>query len=135
MQVGDVPKVTTFFMFQGPAEEAVRFYTSLFEDGEILELNYLGSEEPGTDGSDLLAKFKLAGQTFLALNSSATHDFTFTPSISLFITCESDEEIQRLAAALTDGGMELMPLDNYGFSTKFAWVNDRYGVSWQLNLP
>jgi predicted 3-demethylubiquinone-9 3-methyltransferase (glyoxalase superfamily) len=135
MQIGDVPRVTTFFMFQGQAEEAVRFYTSLFDDGEVLELNYFGSEEPGTEGSDLLAKFRLGGQTFLALNSSAVHEFTFTPSISLFVTCDSEEEIDHLAASLAEGGMELMPLGNYGFSTKFTWVNDRYGVSWQLNLP
>ncbi len=70
----------------------------------------------------------------MATESSLTHEFTFTPSMSLFIECESMEEIERVHKSLVDGGAELMPLDNYGFSQKFAWVNDRYGVSWQLNL-
>jgi predicted 3-demethylubiquinone-9 3-methyltransferase (glyoxalase superfamily) len=62
------------------------------------------------------------------------HDFTFTPSFSLFVQCESDDEILRLASALLESGAALMPLGEYGFSRRFAWVNDRYGVSWQLNL-
>ena len=60
--------------------------------------------------------------------------FAFTPSSSLFVTCESEAEFDRLSAALTEDGEVLMPPDNYGFSRKFAWVNDRFGVSWQLNL-
>ncbi len=128
-------RVTTFLMFQGQAEEAITFYTSLFDDGEILELNRFGPDDPGTEGSTMLARFAIGGQTFMALDSDPVHEFTFTPSISLFVTCESEEEVDNLAAKLADGGQELMPLGEYGFSTKFAWVNDRYGVSWQLNLP
>ncbi len=60
---------------------------------------------------------------------------SFTPSISMFVTCESDAQVEKLAAKLGEGGSFLMPLNNYGFSKKFAWVNDRYGVSWQINLP
>ncbi len=63
------------------------------------------------------------------------HEFGFTPAISIFVDCESPEELERLYTMLSDGGEVLMPLDNYGFSTKFGWLNDRYGVSWQLNLP
>ena len=59
----------------------------------------------------------------------------FTPSISFFVTCESHEEIARLAQALGDGGGVLMGLADYGFSRQFTWLNDRFGVSWQLNLP
>lgn len=62
------------------------------------------------------------------------HDFTFTPSISLFVECESEMELEVAYQALSAGGELLMPLDNYGFSTRFGWVNDRFGVSWQLNL-
>ena len=62
------------------------------------------------------------------------HAFSFTPAFSLLVECTSDDEISRLCAALVDGGGALMPLGEYGFSRKFAWVNDRFGVSWQLNL-
>jgi predicted 3-demethylubiquinone-9 3-methyltransferase (glyoxalase superfamily) len=63
------------------------------------------------------------------------HAFTFTPAFSFFVDCESEEELKRLYAALSADGATLMPLGNYGFSRQFAWVNDRFGVSWQLNLP
>ncbi len=135
MPVNLEPRITTFLMFQGEAEEAINFYTSLFDDGEILELNRFAPDDPGTEGSTMLARFSIGGQTFMALDSDPVHDFTFTPSMSLFVTCQSEPELDRLAAALADGGQELMPLGSYGFSTKFAWVNDRFGVSWQLNLP
>jgi predicted 3-demethylubiquinone-9 3-methyltransferase (glyoxalase superfamily) len=62
------------------------------------------------------------------------HAFEFTPASSLFVECESETEIGRLAAALAEGGAVMMPLDSYGFSRQFTWVSDRYGVSWQLNL-
>jgi predicted 3-demethylubiquinone-9 3-methyltransferase (glyoxalase superfamily) len=64
----------------------------------------------------------------------AKHEFSLTPAFSLFVECASDEEIERLFAALGDGGATLMPLGAYGFSRRFGWVNDRFGVSWQLNL-
>ena len=62
------------------------------------------------------------------------HAFTFTPSISLFVECESEAEMDATFSRLSDGGGVLMPLDNYGFSTRFGWLTDRFGVSWQLNL-
>ena len=71
----------------------------------------------------------------MAMDSFLDHKFNFTPSMSLYIECESEREIEEIFQALGDGGSELMPLDNYGFSKKFGWLNDRYGVSWQLNLP
>ena len=77
----------------------------------------------------------LRGQTVLVSDSYISHDFTFTPSVSLFVTCEDEVELERLVADLGEDGKTLMPLDNYGFSQRFAWVVDRFGVSWQLNLP
>ena len=62
------------------------------------------------------------------------HDFTFTPSISMFVDCDNNIELEDVFNQLSSGGKVLMPLDNYGFSKKFGWVNDRFGVSWQLNL-
>jgi predicted 3-demethylubiquinone-9 3-methyltransferase (glyoxalase superfamily) len=130
-----VPKVTPLLMFEGPAEEAMTFYTSLFSDAEVLAVERYGAGEPGAEGSVKHATFTLAGQQLMCMDSSQPHEFTFTPSISFFVRCETAEEIDRLYAALAEKGAELMPLGNYGFSAKFGWVNDRFGVSWQLDLP
>ena len=129
-------KVRPFLMFQGKvAEEAMNFYVSLFPGGEILEAVRYGPEGPGAPGSIMKASFSVGGQTILCTDSWVKHNFTFTPASSLFVDCESEEEVERLSAALAEGGAVLMPLGEYGFSRRFAWVNDRYGVSWQLNLP
>ncbi|MEU6999748.1 VOC family protein [Nonomuraea sp. NPDC046570] len=128
-------KITTFLMFEGTAEEAVTFYTSLFDDAEIRTITRYGAEGPGAEGSVQLALFTLAGQEYLAIDSSMPHDFTFTPAVSLYVQCDSEEEIERLYAALAEKGQPLMPLNSYGFSRRFGWTNDRFGVSWQLNLP
>nr|AGS49302.1 PhnB protein [uncultured bacterium esnapd2] len=126
-------KIHTFLMFEGRAEEAMTFYTSLFEDGEILSIARYGPDGPGPEGSVVHATFRIAGQEYMAIDSYEKHAFTFTPSISLYVTCADEAEIDRLYKALVD--VELMPLGDYGFSTRFGWVNDRFGVSWQLNLP
>ncbi|HEX5598596.1 MAG TPA: VOC family protein [Micromonosporaceae bacterium] len=128
-------KITTFLMFEGRAEEAVNFYTSLFPDAEIISLTRYGAGEAGAEGTVRHATFSLAGQRFMCIDSSVRHGFTFTPSISLYVNCETEKELDNLYAALVDQGKALMPLGSYGFSTKFGWVNDRFGVSWQLNLP
>ena len=126
--------VSPFLMFEGRAEQAMTFYVSLFDDGRIIDIVRYGPQGPGAEGSVMKASFTIAGQTIVCIDSAMKHDFTFTPSFSLFVTCESEEQIRRLAAALAEGGAELMPLNNYGFSRQFAWVNDRFGVSWQLIL-
>jgi predicted 3-demethylubiquinone-9 3-methyltransferase (glyoxalase superfamily) len=122
-------------MFEGVAEEAMNFYVSLFPGSEILRVERYGPGEPGAEGTVKIATFTLAGQEFLCIDSFVKHDFTFTPSMSLFVECESDAEIEAVFSKLSAGGVVLMPLDNYGFSTKFGWVKDRFGPSWQLNLP
>lgn len=128
-------QITPFLMFQGGnAEQAMTFYTSLFDDGQVLHVARYGPEGPGPEGTVQVARFSLAGQEFLCSDSFVTHEFSFTPSFSVWIETGSEEELRRLFAALADGGTQLMPLDDYGFSRRFGWVNDRFGVSWQLNL-
>ncbi|MEU6012133.1 VOC family protein [Streptomyces sp. NPDC001276] len=134
MEIVTSQKITTFLMFEGNAEEAMTFYVSLFDDAEVVSITRYGAEGPGKDGSVQHATFSLAGERFMCIDSPAKHDFTFTPAVSLFVQCENEAEMDRLYAALVEQGTELMPLGNYGFSTKFGWVNDRFGVSWQLNL-
>jgi len=127
-------KITTFLMFTGQAEAAMTLYTSLFQRSEILNLTRYGANDTGAEGTIQHATFTLNGQEFMAIDSNAVHAFTFTPSISLYVRCESEEEIDRVFATLAAGGQILMPLDQYPFSKKFGWLADRYGVSWQLSL-
>lgn len=129
-------KVTPFLMFQdGNAEEAMNFYTSIIEDSQITSLVRYGANEAGQEGTIMQATFTLKGQVFMCIDSSIKHQFSFTPSISIFVTCNTEEELDNLYEKLNEGGQALMPLNDYGFSKKFGWLNDRFGVSWQLNLP
>ncbi|WML56479.1 VOC family protein [Neobacillus sp. PS2-9] len=129
-------KVTPFLMFQdGKAEEAMNFYTSLIEDSAITNIVRYGANESGNEGTVMQATFTLKGQEFMCSDSNVKHQFSFTPSFSIFVTCNTEEELDNLYQKLNEGGQALMPLGNYGFSKKFGWLNDRFGVSWQLNLP
>lgn len=127
-------KFTTFLMFTGQAEAAMNLYTSLFERSEILNLTRYAANEAGAEGSVQHATFTLNGQEFMCIDSNAEHAFTFTPSISLYVRCETEEEIERVFAILSQDGQVFMPLDRYPFSQKFGWLADRFGVSWQLSL-
>lgn len=122
-------------MFQGNAEKAINFYTSLIEDSEITSMTRFGANQPGEQGSVMEATFILKGQEFMCIDSAIKHEFTFTPSFSIFLTCDSEEEIDSLYEKLSEDGYVMMPLDDYGFSKKFGWIADQFGVSWQLNLP
>ena len=127
--------IRPFLMFQGErAEAAMNFYASLFPDARITDIERYGPGAAGKEGSVLRATFSIAGQSVMCIDSPVKHAFTFTPAFSFFIECSSEEELDRLLAALSEGGGVLMPRGNYGFSRQFAWVNDRFGVSWQLNL-
>ncbi|PMR76469.1 VOC family protein [Billgrantia endophytica] len=126
--------VTTHLMFNGVAEQAMRYYTSLFDDAEVTRIERYGPDEAGAEGSIRSAEFSLAGHRYLCIDSPVRHDFTFTPSMSLFVECEGNDEFEHLYMQLTTDGEVLMPPDDYGFSARFAWLNDRFGVSWQLNL-
>lgn len=125
---------TPFLMFEGRAEEALDFYVATIPDSRIGQIDRYGPGEPGPEGSVRMARAVIAGLPILANDSYVHHAFTFTPSISFMVMCADEPEIDRLASELADGGAVLMPLGSYGFSRKFAWVNDRFGVSWQVNL-
>jgi predicted 3-demethylubiquinone-9 3-methyltransferase (glyoxalase superfamily) len=127
-------KFTTFLMFTGQAEAAMKLYTSLFKQSAIVNITRYGANDTGAEGSVQHATFTLNGQEFMCIDSAAVHAFTFTPSISLYVRCETEEEIDRVFAALSAGGQVLMPLEQYPFSRKFGWLSDKFGVSWQLSL-
>lgn len=127
--------VRPFLMFEGRANEAIAFYVELIPNSEIVDVTRYGAGEPGPEGTVKFAVVRLAGQQVLFSDSFVSHGFTFTPSLSLFVDCESETDLERIFNALSNGGGVLMPLGDYGFSRRFGWVNDRFGVSWQLNLP
>jgi len=125
-------QMQTMLMFTGQTEEAIGFYIDLFDDSSIESVEYYGDDNPGMSGQVVHARVRVAGQLVLAMDSPPVHDFTFTPSTSFFVSCDSDSEVDRLFIALSEGGSVLMGLDSYPFAKRYAWVNDKFGVSWQL---
>ncbi|MBZ9659054.1 VOC family protein [Mesorhizobium sp. ESP-6-4] len=128
-------KATPFLMFEGKAEEAVTLYCETISESRVLDITRYGSGEDGVEGTLKLARALIGGVEVRIYNSPVRHAFTFTPSFSFFVDCSSEEELERIVGVLSEGGGFLMPTGNYGFSQRFAWLNDRFGVSWQINLP
>ena len=128
------PEITTFLMFSGQAEAAMNFYVAVFENSEIVRITRYGPNEMGPEGSVQTAVFSLNGQAIMCIDSPMQHAFTFTPSISFYVTSPEEAKIDHYFEALVEGGQVLMPLDKYPFSKKFAWIQDKFGVSWQLTL-
>jgi predicted 3-demethylubiquinone-9 3-methyltransferase (glyoxalase superfamily) len=126
--------VATFLMFDGAAEEAMNFYVSLFKGSQILQVERYGPGEQRPEGKIKRAKFILSGHDLICIDSPMKLPFTFTPSFSLFVDCADVAELDEAFRQLSVGGQVLLPLGDYEFSTKFGWLNDRFGVSWQLNL-
>ncbi|TDC72072.1 VOC family protein [Actinomadura sp. GC306] len=138
-------KLSVFLMFHGNAEEAMNYYTSLFEDGEVLQVIRARAEDAGWDeGALQYGIFQLAGQRLVCSNTPPPdshlrdlmpwHEFRFTPAMTIYVQRDSVEDFDRLYAALTEGGEVHLPARDYGFSPRFAWVTDRYGVSWRIDL-
>jgi predicted 3-demethylubiquinone-9 3-methyltransferase (glyoxalase superfamily) len=122
-------------MFQGEAERAIELYSSIFKEFQIGQVEKYGLGEQGERGTFKLARVSFAGHKLLIFNSPPIHEFSFTPSMSLFVNFDTQAELESVFSKLSSDGKIMMPLDHYGFSTKFAWIADRFGVSWQLNLP
>jgi len=106
--------------FDGKAKEAAEFYCSVFNDSVI------------TDENPIVVIFESAGQKFMCLNGGP--QFNFNPSISFFVVCETEAEIEKAWTSLLEGGSVLMPLDKYEWSAKYGWLQDRFGVNWQLSF-
>ncbi|MDE1011012.1 MAG: VOC family protein [Paraburkholderia fungorum] len=124
-----------FFMFQnGDAQAALDLYFSTFPDSRMVQAERYAQGEPGPVGTIKVATFTICGREFMCSDSPIKHDFSFTPASSTFVEFDAKTELERVFGILSEGGQVLMPLDNYGFSERFGWVSDRFGVSWQLNL-
>lgn len=125
--------VTPFLMFQGKkAQEAIDFYIDEIPDSRIEEVEHWGDANPQFSDGIMMATVTIGGQKVVVSDSPIDHAFNFTPSFSFLIECETVEELESLAEALQEDGEVLMPIGNYGFSEKFTFVVDRFGVSWQL---
>lgn len=129
-------KIIPYLWFDDQAEAAVAFYTRVFPDSRIVSVDRYsesGAEvAQRPEGSVMFISFELAGQTFTALNGGPV--FTFSPAVSFFFNCETREEVDKLWEKLLPGSEVLMELDAYPFSDRYGWLQDRFGVSWQLIL-
>lgn len=120
-------KIVPHLWYDKEAKEAALFYISLFDQSKLLNVTVL---ENTPSGDAEIVNFELAGQQFAAI--SAGPYFRFNPSISLMVSCFSVEEVDTIWKALSEGGTALMPLGEYPFSKWYGWIQDRYGLSWQL---
>ncbi|MBO1199292.1 VOC family protein [Staphylococcus simiae] len=131
----EIPKITTFLMFNNQAEEAVKLYTSLFEDSEIITMAKYGDHGPGDPGTVQHSIFTLNGQVFMAIDANSGTELPMNPAISLFVTVKDTLEMERLFNGLKKEGAILMPKTEMPPYREFAWVQDKFGVSFQLALP
>jgi predicted 3-demethylubiquinone-9 3-methyltransferase (glyoxalase superfamily) len=113
-------KIVPFLWFDGKAEEAMNFYVSIFKNSKIGEVTRYGKAGPGPEGTVMSATFQLEGQEFYALNGGPM--FTFSPAISLFVNCETQQEVDQLWEKLSAGG-EIQ---------QCGWLQDKFGLSWQI---
>ena len=127
-------QVTTFLTFNGCAEEAMNYYADLIEDAEITSISRYMAGEAGAKGTVMAATFKIKDQELACIDSAIKQNFSFTPAISIYMNCDSVEEIKKIFRGLSSEGKVFMELTSYGFSELYGWVEDKYGVSWQLNL-
>ncbi|MBK7632010.1 MAG: VOC family protein [Ignavibacteriales bacterium] len=129
-------KITPFLWFDKSVEEATNFYITVFDNSKILNVSSYNEESAKASGqkpgSAMTVSFQLEGQNFTALNGGP--HFKLNQSTSFFVYCESDAKIEKVFNKLSDGGKVIFPLDKYDWSPKYAWVIDKFGLSWQLDV-
>lgn len=126
-------KITYCLWFNKEAEDAAKFYSGIFKDVKINEIFRNSVDTPsGKAGTVLTVSLSIEGQQFLGLNGGP--EFKINPSISFFVHCKTEKEVVQLWEKLSENGTVLMPLDKYFFSKKYGWIQDKFGVSWQLIL-
>lgn len=113
-------KITPFLWFDGKAEEAMNFYVSIFKNSKVANVTRCGDGGPGPKGTVMSATFQLDGQEFFALNGGPM--FTFSPAVSFFVKCETQQEVDELWEKLSEGGEK----------QRCGWLKDKYGLSWQI---
>jgi predicted 3-demethylubiquinone-9 3-methyltransferase (glyoxalase superfamily) len=122
-------------MFVGEASAALDLYSAIFPDFRVEHIDRYGDREAGAAGSVRRADIVFGEHRIIAIDSPVKHAFTFTPSMSLFVDCDSAATLDSAFERLAEAGKVYMPIADYGFSRRFGWCSDRFGVSWQLNLP
>ena len=132
-----IQKITPFLWFDNQTEEAVNFYLTVFDHSKIKATTRYGKEGAKASGmhenSVMTMAFQIEGQDFVVLNGGPV--FQINPTISFFVNCATIQEIERLWGKLSENGTVMMELDSYPFAEKYGWIQDKYGVSWQLILP
>ena len=113
-------KITPFLWFDDQAEEAANFYTSIFNNSKVGDIIRYGKAGPGQEGTVMMVTFQIEGQEFTALNGGP--HYTFSPAISFFVDCETQDEVDELWEKLSEGGQE----------EQCGWLRDKYGISWQI---
>ncbi|MDU6091517.1 MAG: VOC family protein [Staphylococcus lugdunensis] len=128
----EIPKITTFLMYNNQAEEAINLYTSLFDDSEIITMVKYDEDGPGEPGTVQHSIFTLNGQVFMAIDANSGQELPMNPAISLYVTVKDNAEMERLYNGLKKEGAILMPKTEMPPYKQFAWVQDKHGVSFQL---
>ena len=113
-------KITPFLWFDGKAEEAARFYMSVFKNSKLLSVSRYGEGGPGPQGTVMTVAFELDGEKFVALNGGP--NYTFSPAVSFVVNCETQQEVDHYWERLSEGGEEI----------QCGWLKDKYGLSWQI---
>ena len=128
-------QIATFLTFQKEnAEQAMNFYINLFDNSKVVNIKRWEKGGPAKEGTIMHATFTLDGNLFMCSDSPPIHEWDFTPAVSNYVECKDMIELENLFEKLSENGKVMMPLNNYGFSQKFGFLEDQFGVSWQLNL-